>query len=125
MLHRLIQNPPPLPVLRALEHMYLPYLLKYLGWCIHDHGLRGRVVFTRRFSFARGAHILVVCNTTTSGGLMLGIKLALPLHLLLLQQVEASLNAGIAEGVTAIWQEDGHPIMLVVDLGAEGAFNLV
>lgn len=68
---------------------------------------------------------MVVCNTTTSGGLMLGIKLALPLHLLLLQQVEASLNAGIAEGVTAIWQKDGHPIMLVVDLGAEGAFNLV
>jgi hypothetical protein len=68
---------------------------------------------------------MVVCNTTTRGDLILGIQLALPLHLLLLQQIEAPLNARIAEGVTAIWQEDGHPIMLVVDLGTEGAFNLV
>jgi hypothetical protein len=68
---------------------------------------------------------MVVCNTTTRGDLVLSIQLALPLKLLLLQQVEASLNARIAEGVTAIWQEYGHSIMLVVDLGAEGAFNLV
>jgi hypothetical protein len=68
---------------------------------------------------------MVVCNTTTAPGeLLLSIQLALPLHLLLLEQVEASLDARIAEGVTAIRQEDGHPIVFIVDLTAEGAFDL-
>lgn len=66
---------------------------------------------------------MMVRNTTTAPGvLVLGI--ALPLHLLLLEQVETSLNARIAEGVTAIREEDGHPIVFIIDLTAEGAFNL-
>lgn len=66
----------------------------------------------------------MICDTTTPGELLLSIHLALPLHRLLLEQVKASLYARIAEGVTAIWQEDGHPIVFIVDLTAEGAFDL-
>jgi len=46
---------------------------------------------------------MMVRNTTTAPGeLMLRIQLGQPLHLLLLEQVETSLDARIAEGVTAI-----------------------
>jgi hypothetical protein len=46
---------------------------------------------------------MMVRNTTTAPGqLMLGIHVGLPLHLLLLEQVETPLDARIAEGVTAI-----------------------
>jgi hypothetical protein len=68
---------------------------------------------------------MMVRNTTTAPGeLVLGIHVGLPLHLLLLEQVETHLDARIAEGVTAIRQKDGHPIVFIVDLTAEGAFNL-
>lgn len=66
---------------------------------------------------------MMVRNTTTAPReLMLGM--GLPPHLLVLEQVETSLDARIAEGVTAIRQKDGHPIVFIVDLTAEGAFNL-
>ena len=44
--------------------------------------------------------------------------------LVLLEQLEAVLDAAKAEGVAAVWEQNGQSVALVVDLTTKSALNL-
>ena len=46
------------------------------------------------------------------------------LMLVLLEECKAILDAGVAEGVAAIWQKDRHALSFVVNLPAQGTLDL-